>query len=79
MYINFFLFFPVILYFKIWSIVPCAIQKVLVVSVAYVMAVRVSQSHSPNLPVLHFGNPEFLFYVCESVSGFAIKFICIIF
>ena len=61
--------FTIIGYYKILNIVPCAMQKVLVVYLFYIQqCVYVNPKHpfypSPSFP---FGNHKFVFYVCESI------------
>ena len=66
----FFRFFSLIGYYKILSIVPCAIQWVLVV---YLFYIQYCVSINPKFliypsPPSPFGNHKFVFYACESIS-----------
>ena len=68
-YTFFFRCFSLIGYYKILSVVPCAIQYVLVVYVLY-MVIYVS-SADPKLiypPPFSSGNPKCVFYVSDSIS-----------
>ena len=71
----FFRFFSIIGYYKILSIVSCAIQQVLYVYLFYIQqCVYVNPKLliylSPLTPTIPFGNHKFLFYVCESIYCF---------
>ena len=66
----YFLFFSIIVYFKISNIVLCAIHWILV---AYLFYIYSCASISPILPIypcsfFPFGNYKFIFYVYEPVS-----------
>ena len=82
-YLFFFKFFSLLDYYKILSIVPCAIQQVLVNYLFYIslslymiyiyIYVCVCVCVNPKLliilpPAFPFGNHKFVFYVCGSIS-----------
>ena len=66
-----FIFFSIIVYYKILNTVLCTIQQVLV---AYLFYIEQCVYVNPNLliysslPPFPFGNHKFVFYVCESVN-----------
>ena len=69
-YIFFFRFFSIIRYYNILSIVPCAIQQVLI---SYVFYIQYCVYVNPNLqiypfPPLNTGKHKFIFYFCNSIS-----------
>ena len=70
-YINlfFFRFFSIIDYYKILNIVPCATQVFVVYFIYSSMYLLIPNPSfiQPRLP-FPFGNPKFVFYVCESIS-----------
>ena len=81
LYLFFFRFFSIIGCYKILSIVPCAIQQVLI---GYLFYIQQCVYFNPKLLVYPsspspFGNHKFVFYVCESASFLLHSLACCIF
>ena len=77
-YIFLFVFFSIMVYHRILSTVPCAIQQDLVVYPSYTslhLLIPNSQSIPPPLP-LPLGNHKSALYVCEFVSVSQIVHLC---
>ena len=70
-YTFFFIFFSIMIYLRIFNIVPCAVQEDLVVYPSYIYSFA---SANPTLPLhpsptpIPIGNHKSVLYVCESVS-----------